>query len=96
VRPIYALSRSLAWLREPPGDFTVRWVLRRGWPGFANVVLLPKQLELVRVERVIFLGAMAGFIYCGGLPLGSLGRVSGFTDGLELASRRGRRLENGG
>jgi hypothetical protein len=81
----------LAWLCEPPrGDFTVGWVLRKGWPGFANFVLLPKPLELGRaarlVERVIFLGAMAGFVYYGGLPLGSLGRVSGFTDGLELAA----------
>jgi hypothetical protein len=51
--------------------------LRRGWPGFASVVLLPKQLELGRaarlVERMIFLGAIAAFIYNGGLPLGSLG-----------------------
>jgi hypothetical protein len=34
-----------------------------------------------RVERVIFLGAMAGFIYYGGgLPLGSLEKVGGLTD----------------
>jgi hypothetical protein len=41
-------------------------VLRRGWPAFASVVLLPKQLEVGRaarlVERLIFLGAVAGFI----------------------------------
>jgi hypothetical protein len=66
------LSQALTWLCERPrGDFTVGWVLRRGWPGFADVVLLPKQLELGRaarlVERVIFLGSMAGFIYYGGL-----------------------------
>ena len=28
---------------------------------------------------------MGGFIYYGGLPLRSLGRASGLTDGLELA-----------
>jgi hypothetical protein len=86
-----SVHRALTWLCErPQGDFTLGWVLRKGWPGFPSVVLLPKQLELGRaarlVERVIFLGAMAGFIYYGGLPLGSLGRVSGFTDGLELAA----------
>ena len=85
------ISRALTWLCEPPqGDFTLSWVLRRGWPGFAEVVLLPKPLALGRaarlVERVIFLGAMGGFIFYGGLPLGSLGRVSGLTDGLELAA----------
>ncbi|MGC2529108.1 MAG: hypothetical protein WA639_15265 [Candidatus Acidiferrum sp.] len=41
-------------------------------------------LELGRaarlVERVIFLGAMAGFFYYGGLPLGSLEKVGGLTD----------------
>jgi hypothetical protein len=68
----------------------VGWVLRRGWPGFASVVLLPKQLALGRaarlVERVIFLGAMAGFIYYGGLPLGSLGQINSFTDGEVLVA----------
>ena len=29
---------------------------------------------------------MGGFIYYGGLPLGSLGRASGLSDGLELAA----------
>jgi hypothetical protein len=86
-----SVHRVLTWLCErPQGDFTLAWLLRRGWPGFANFVLLPKQLELRRaarlVERVIFLGAMGGFIYYGGLPLGSLGRASGLTDGLELAA----------
>jgi hypothetical protein len=62
-----ALSQALGWLCErPKGDFTVGWVLRSGWPGFAEAVLLPKPLELGRaarlVERVIFLGSMAGFI----------------------------------
>jgi len=28
----------------------VGWVLRRGWPGFANVVLLPKQLVTQRLN----------------------------------------------
>ena len=86
-----SVHRVLTWLCErPQGDFTLGWVLRKGWPEFASIVLLPKQLELGRaarlVERVIFLGAMAGFIFYGGLPLGSLGGISGFTDGLELAA----------
>ena len=77
-----SVHRVLTWLCErPQGDFTLGWALRKGWPEFASIVLLPKQLELGRaarlVERVIFLGAMAGFIFYGGLPLGSLGRVSG-------------------
>lgn len=74
------LSLTLTWLCERPrGDFTVGWVLRRGWPGFANVVLLLKQLELGRaarlIERVIFLGSMAALFYFGSLPVGSLGEV---------------------
>lgn len=86
-----SFSQALAWLCEPPqGDLTLSWILRRGWPGFANFVLLPKQLALGRaaraVERVIFLGGMAGFIYYGGLKLGSLGTSSGLTDALELAA----------
>jgi hypothetical protein len=86
-----SVHRVLTWLCErPQGDFTLGWVLRKGWPEFASIVLLSKPLELGRaarlVERVIFLGAMAGFILYGSLPLGSLGRVSGFTDGLELAT----------
>lgn len=86
-----ALSQALAWLCEPPqGDFTLSRIMRRGWPGFANFVLLPKQLELGRaarlVERVIFLGGMAGFVYYGGLKLGSLGTTGGLTDALELAA----------
>jgi hypothetical protein len=86
-----ALSRALAWLCEPPqGDFTLSRTLRRGWPGFASFVLLPKALELGRaarlVERMIFLGGMAGFVYYGGLKLGSLGTTSGLIDGLELAA----------
>ena len=64
--------------------------MREGWPSFASVVLLPKQLELGRaarlVERVIFLGGMAGFLYHGGLPLGSLGKPGGLTDAIELAA----------
>src|ERR1700738_1746043 len=81
------ISRTSTWLCERPrGDFTVGWVPRRGWPGLANVVLLPKQLELGRaarlVERIIFLGAMAALVYFGSLPLGSLGEPHDFTDGL--------------
>ena len=52
--------------------------------------MLPKQLELGRaarlVERLIFLGAVAAFIYYRGLPLGSLGEVNSFTDGLVLVA----------
>jgi hypothetical protein len=49
---IVMISQTLTWLCERRrGDFTVGWVLRRGWPGFANVVLLPKQLELGRSAR---------------------------------------------
>ena len=81
------ISRALTWLcEEPRRQFTLSGILRRGWPGFANFVLLPKQLELGRlarlVERVIFLGGMAGLIYYGGLPLGSLGRPGGLTDAI--------------
>jgi len=49
-----SVHRVLTWLCErPQGDFTVGWVLRCGWPGFASVVLLPKQLELGRAARLI-------------------------------------------
>jgi hypothetical protein len=49
-----ALSQALAWLCEPPqGDLTLSWILRRAWPGFANFVLLPKQLELGRAARLV-------------------------------------------
>lgn len=46
-----SVHRVLTWLCErPQGDFAVGWVLRRGWPGFASVVLLPKQLN--RLQRL--------------------------------------------
>jgi hypothetical protein len=53
------LSQALGWLCEPPKrNFTLSGLLRRGWPGFAEVLLLPKIWELGRaarlVERVIF------------------------------------------
>ena len=86
------LSRALTWLCErPQGDFTLGWLLRRGWPEFADVALLPKPFELGRVarliERVIFLGTMAAFIYNGGLSLGPLGNTGGsLTDALEVAT----------
>jgi hypothetical protein len=56
-----ALSQALGWLCEPPKrNFTLSGLLRKGWPGFADVVLLPKIWELGRaarlVERVIFWG----------------------------------------
>jgi len=86
------LSRALTWLCErPQGDFTLGWLLRRGWPEFADVLLLPKPFELGRVarlvERVIFLGTMAAFIYNGGLSLGPLGNTGGsLTDAMEVAT----------
>ena len=77
-------------VRVAARQFPIERTPARGWPGFADLVLLPKQLELGRaarlVERVIFLGEMAGFIYYGGLPLGSLGKPGGLTDALELAA----------
>lgn len=61
-----SVHRVLTWMCDRPrGDFTVGRVLRCGWPGFASVVLLPKQLELGRarrlIERVIFSGATSSF-----------------------------------
>jgi hypothetical protein len=83
------LSRALAWLREPSDSFTLSKLLRKGWPGLANFLSLQKPLELGRaarlVERTIFLGAMACFVYFGGLPIGSLRHKAGLTDALELA-----------
>ena len=44
-----SVHRVLTWLCErPQGDFTLGWALRKGWPEFASIVLLPKQLELGR------------------------------------------------
>jgi hypothetical protein len=83
-------SRTLHWLGEPP-EFsgTINNLLRRGWPGLADFFLLPKLFELGRlarlVERVIFLGGMAGFVIFGGLPLKELGYHAGRVDALELA-----------
>jgi hypothetical protein len=38
---LMALSQALAWLCEPPqGESTLSWILRRAWPGFANLYLL--------------------------------------------------------
>ena len=85
-----ALSQALGWLCEPPKrNFTLSGLLRRGWPGFADVVLLPKIWELGRaarlVERVIFWGGgLAGIIYYGDLPLVSPGKPADFTDALVL------------
>ena len=77
------VSRALTWLcEEPQGKFILAWVLRRGWTGFANVVLLPKQ-----VERVIFLGVMGGLIYYGRPQLGSLGNFSGLSGHKVLGKR---------
>lgn len=85
------LSRGLAWLREEPDNsFTFNKLLRKGWPGLANFFLLPKPLELGRaarmVERTIFIGGMACFVYYGGLPLVSLGHKAGLVDACELAA----------
>jgi hypothetical protein len=83
-------SRALTWLcAEPDFSFTFNKVFRKGWPGLADFFLLPKPFTLGRaarfVERTIFIGGMAGFVYYGGLPLGSLGNKAGLTDALELA-----------
>jgi hypothetical protein len=65
------VSKSLAWLcEEPQHSFTLSKFLRRGWPELASFLLLPKLLELGRaarlVERTIFVGGMAGFVFYGG------------------------------
>ena len=89
-RRIMMPSKALAWLREEPNNsITFNKVLRKGWPGLGNFFLLPKPLELGRaarlVERTIFIGGMACFVYYGGLPIGSLGHKAGLADALELA-----------
>jgi hypothetical protein len=58
------VSSALAWLCEEPNhSFTLNMVYRRGWPGLADLFLLPKQLTLGRaartLERVLFLGGLA-------------------------------------
>ena len=83
------VSRALTWLCDrPQGDFTLSWLLRRGWPEFADFVLLPKVFELGRlarlVERVIFWGAAGVLFFYRDLPLGSLGKPDGLTDWLVL------------
>jgi hypothetical protein len=70
---------ALTWLcEEPLHSFTLNRFFRRGWPGLANFFLLPKLLELGRaarfIERAIFIGGMAGFVYYGGLPLSFAGK----------------------
>jgi hypothetical protein len=57
------LSEALTWLcEEPDHSFTLGMVLRRGWPGLADVILLPRQWILGRaartLERVLFLGGV--------------------------------------
>ena len=84
------LSQPLAWLLdEPDRSFTINGILRTGWPGLASFFLLPKLFALGRagrfVERVIFLGGMAGFILYGGLPIKSLTTKAGLIDAFELA-----------
>ena len=58
------LSQALTWLcEEPDHSFTFNMILRRGWPGLADLLLLPKQWTLGRaartLERVLFLGGLA-------------------------------------
>jgi hypothetical protein len=83
------LSKALEWLREPSDSFTLGKLLRKGWPGLANFFALQKPLELGRaarlVERTIFIGAMACFVYFGGLPIRSLRHKAGLTDAFEVA-----------
>lgn len=55
------LSQALTWLSEEPDhSFTLNMVFRRGWPGLADFLLLPKPWALGRaartLERVLFLG----------------------------------------
>jgi hypothetical protein len=84
------LSRAVAWLyEEPDHSFTLNGILRTGWPGLASFFLLPRLLTLGRaprfVERVIFIGGMAGFVLFGGLPIPSLATKAGLIDAFELA-----------
>jgi|SRR5579863_8854965 hypothetical protein len=58
------VSQALTWLcEEPDHSFTFNMILRRGWPGLADLLLLPKQWTLGRaartIERVLFLGGVA-------------------------------------
>jgi hypothetical protein len=84
------LSRAVAWLyEEPDHSFTLNGILRTGWPGLASFFLLPRLLTLGRaprfVERVIFIGGMAGFVLFGGLKIPSLATKAGLIDAFELA-----------
>jgi len=72
-RQSMTVSNALAWLcEEPDHSFTLNMVYRRGWPGLADLLLLPKQLTLGRaartLERVLFLGGLAAFALGGGWP----------------------------
>jgi hypothetical protein len=63
-RQSMTVSSALAWLcEEPDHSFTLNMVFRRGWPGLADLLLLPKQWTLGRaartLERVLFLGGLA-------------------------------------
>jgi hypothetical protein len=73
------INQALTWhFEEALHSFTLSALLRRGWPGFADLALLPRQLELGRAAAARardFFGRDADFIYYGGLPLGSLGEA---------------------
>ena len=74
------VSKALGWLcEEPEHSFTLNKIFRRGWPGLADLSLLPKQLELGRavrtLERCLFLGGLAAFAVVGGRPALSWGLV---------------------
>ena len=76
------VSSALAWLcEEPDHSFTLNMVFRRGWPGLADIFLLPKQFTLGRaartLERVLFLGGLAAFAVGGGWPALSIALVVG-------------------
>jgi hypothetical protein len=74
------ISTALGWLcKQPPQAIRFKRAPTKGWPGFADFVLLAKQLELGRGARWsnIVLGEIAAFIYYGGLPLGSPGKPGG-------------------
>ena len=43
-----SVHRGLTWLCERrQGDFTLGWVLRKGWPKFASIGLLNLRVETI-------------------------------------------------
>ena len=84
-----SVHRVLTWLCErPQRDFTLGWVLRLAGVRQHRLATKAARTRPRRAagHRLIFLGAVAAFIYYRGLPLGSLGEVNSFTDGLVLVA----------